>query len=284
MNLTSGILGFGLLLATRPLSAAWAAQVPLDDPLRLDPRVRPIAQYLELHLDPAADSYPGVARVELQFGVATNQFRFHARGIALGTATLDGKELTLASREAGLMSATAAAPFPVGLHVLQIAFTNDFNRDGTGLFKAFSGDKPYLFTHMEPTEARSAFPCWDEPGFKIPWRLTLTIPKNLDAVGNMPIAQETESDAGKTLEFDRTPPMSSYLVALAVGSFDFVPIRGQAVPGRIVTVTGQAPLAQMAAEAVPPLLAELERYFGLPCPYPKLDHRNGPRNLDQQRR
>lgn len=257
--------------------ATATAAPPANDPLRLDPRIRPITQSIDLQLDPAADGYSGIVRVELQFDISTNVFRFHAQEITFTKTTLDGKDVSVKPGEAGIVSATADAPAVVGPHLLEIAFTNDFNRDGTGLYKAVTGGAPYLFTKMEPTYARRAFPCWDEPGFKIPWRLTLTIPSGLEAVGNMPIAQTTESGTrGRILEFGRTPPMSSYVVALAVGPFDFLAIPGQSVPGRIVTVAGKTPLAKLAAQVAPALLSTLERYFGLPYPYPKLDHLAAP--------
>lgn len=272
MKLTREKFGYWLIGSMLPGLAAFAADLPEEDPLRLDPRIRPITQSIELQLDPAVDSYSGMVRVELQFDISTNVFRFHAQEITFTKAMLDGKAVILKPAEAGIVSATADTPAIIGPHTFEIEFTNDFNCDGTGLYKAVAGGTPYLFTKMEPTDARRAFPCWDEPGFKIPWRLTLTIPNGLEAVGNMPIAQTTLTGSRKVLEFGRTPPMPSYLVTLAVGRFDFLPIPGQSVPGRIVTVPGKTPMARLAASEVPALLSALERYFGLPYPYPKLDH------------
>ncbi|MEO8427508.1 MAG: M1 family metallopeptidase, partial [Verrucomicrobiota bacterium] len=249
-----------------------AANLPVDDPLRLDPRIKPITQSLDLQLDPEANTYTGTTRIELQFNTATNRFRFHAQGIQLGNATLDGQTLALTAQKAGLVSAAAAQVIGPGYHLLEIAFTNDFSRDGTGLYKVETEGKAYLFTQMEPTDARTAFPCWDEPGFKIPWRLTLTVPKNLEAVANIPVAGTFFLGEHKRLEYGRTPPMPSYLVAMAVGPFEAIPIPGQAVPGRILTVAGKTALGKMAAQEAPALLAALERYFGLPHPFPKLDH------------
>src|SRR4029079_189835 len=71
--------------------------------------------------------------------------------------------------------------------------------------------------------------------------------------------------------FRKTKPLPSYLVAIAVGPFEAVPIRGMAVPGNIICVQGASPLAQDAAQAAPPILAALIRYFGRPYPYEKLD-------------
>lgn len=242
------------------------------DPLRLDLAVKPVTQALELQLDPAQDNYTGLARVELLFEVATNAFRFHAKDIDLQRATIDGKVLALKAGEAGLVTATATEPLEPGLHRFEIAFANDYNRDAAGLYKTVAGGRPYLFTQMEPVDARRSFPCWDEPSFKIPWRITVVVPSELEAVGNMPIASSVSKGASKVVEFGRTPPMPSYLIALAIGPLDWIDIPGQAVPGRVYTAKGQSGLAYAAAKDAPPILAELERYFGLPYPYPKLDH------------
>ena len=83
---------------------------------------------------------------------------------------------------------------------------------------------------------------------------------------------ESEAPAARrTVVFKRTPPLPSYLLALAVGPFDTVPITGMSVPGRVVTVKGKGGLAAEAARVAPPLLGALERYFGRPYPFEKLD-------------
>jgi cytosol alanyl aminopeptidase len=242
------------------------------DPYRLDSRIRPTAESLELTLDPSADRYQGRARVNVDFGVSTNQFRFHAQALDLGQVSLDGKALTMKTEAAGLVSAAASESITTGAHVLEIEFSNDYNRDGTGLYKAVAGQRSYLFTQMEAQYARQAFPCWDEPRFKIPWRITVTVPSGLEVVGNMPIAQTTMTGTNKVVAFGRTPPMSSYLVALAVGPLEYRNVPGQLVPGQLVTVQGQTELGELAAKEAPALLGALEGYFGVPYPYPKLDH------------
>jgi alanyl aminopeptidase len=91
------------------------------------------------------------------------------------------------------------------------------------------------------------------------------------AVSNTPVESEAPGGASRTVVFKRTPPLPSYLLALAVGPFDTVPITGMSVPGRIVTVKGKGALAAEAARVTPPLLGALEKYFGRPYPFEKLD-------------
>ena len=144
-----------------------------------------------------------------------------------------------------------------------------------GLFRKKDGDDWYVFSQFEPTEARRAFPCFDEPAYKVPWQLTIHAPKGNSVVSNTPIVSEADGEDGfRDVRFAETKPLPSYLVALGVGPFDFVDA-GKAcknkVSLRIVTMRGKSSRAQYASEATAPLLNLLEEYFGIPYPYEKLD-------------
>ncbi len=258
------------LLAPSPAPAA---------PARLDRDVRPVSIEVALDLDPRREDYTGTVTAEIEVRHAVERIRLHARGLRVSRATL---------RPAG--GAGGAVPAPVGLlppdqievvppqtvapgrYTLTMEFSNRFSRRAAALYRVEKEGESYLFTQFEATEAREAFPCWDEPEFKIPWRFTLTVPAEHLAVSNTPVERETPSANGtRTVRFRRTPPMSSYFLAVAVGPFETVPIPGLSVPGRVVCAKGSAGLAGEAVAATPPLLAALEKYFGRPYPYEKLD-------------
>ncbi len=270
-----------LLVAPLILSASSPAEVAAlvaVDPLRLTHEVVPVAQSVGLTLDPAKDDYSGRTIIDLLATQPFTSFRLHAEGPAFTTATLTSADgvttpLTAAVTDAkhGLVTLTAPASLGIGNYKLTIDFTAKFPRDGLGLYKTVSRGDPYLFTQFEDKHARKAFPCWDEPSFKINWQLTLKVPATLEAVTNSAVAYETRDGDWKTIAFGRTPPMPSYLVALAVGPFEYVPVPGLSVPGRIITPKGQAALAAEAVRLTPPILARLEEYFGIPYPYAKLD-------------
>jgi alanyl aminopeptidase len=130
----------------------------------------------------------------------------------------------------------------------------------------------YAFTQFEAADARGAFPCFDEPEFKIPWQLTVRVPEAHTAVSNTPMKSRTTSRGWVTYVFQKTKPLPSYLIALATGPLDTVDMPGLGIPARIVTPKGQARLASIAIEQSPPLLKALEAYFGEPYPYAKLDY------------
>jgi alanyl aminopeptidase len=283
------VLAFTLLFSFTSLSAASSSAATAPDPFRLAREVEPVAQSVELTLDPARDDFSGRARIDVVVHTASTSFRLNALGPVFSTATLTdlaGRSLaltaTITEPALGLVTLTAPSAIPAGSYVLTIDFTNKYNRAGAGLYKTVSRGDPYLFTQFEARDARRAFPCWDEPSFKIPWQLTLTVPSHLEAVTNAPLAQienftaapsstAAPASSTRTLAFGRTPPMPSYLVALAVGPFEYVSVPGLPIPGRIITPRGQSALAAEAARVTPAILAHLESYFGIPYPYAKLD-------------
>ena len=98
---------------------------------------------------------------------------------------------------------TPAQPFAVGRTTLVLEFANEYDRRAVGLYKMERADESYLFTQFEADDARKAFPCFDEPGFKIPWQLTIEVPTAYDAVSNTPERAPAERDGWKEIAFAR---------------------------------------------------------------------------------
>ena len=259
---------FLLLLAFSPL--LYAATV------RLGSDVVPVTQSVALELDPRSDTFRGAVDVELDVQRPTRTFRFHAQDLSIvslrlsrGQAPIDAVYTAGEGNTVLVRTGQRLAP---GRHMLQVTFDNKFNRQAVGLYKMVARDsEPYLFTQFQAIDARRAFPVWDEPGFKIPYQLTVTIPAQYDAVSNTPVGSESATEGKKTIHFARTKPLPSYLLALAVGRFDYTPIAGLGVPGRVVAPKGQGHLSGLAAEITPRVLAAMETYFAGKYPYEKID-------------
>jgi aminopeptidase N len=272
-------------LSHRVWSAVWATAVLCapsravhaeQAPPRLDQTVVPTGESVDLNCDPEESDYTGTVSITLDVKQSTDVLRFHARVLTVDHATLESTHGTLEpsaiepleSDQVRLRFANSIAPGP---YTLTVAFHNAYNTRAIALYKVVTGGHAYLFTQFEDTEAREAFPCWDEPAFKIPWRMTLRIPAADLAVSNTPVASESRAGEGKTVVFEPSRPLPSYLIAIAVGPFETLPITGMSVPGRVITVQGASALAADAVKAAPLLLGSLERYFGRPYPYAKLD-------------
>ncbi len=242
---------------------------------RLSPDLDPTFQAVRLRLDPDKRNYSGSTRTELQVKQATAIVQFHAEGQRLTRITLLQGGDTLAvertNGDHGLVTLTAARSLTVGKAVLELEFTHQYGTHAVGLYRAVKDNQGYLFTQFESDDAREAFPCWDEPGFKFPYQITLEIPSRYEALTNTPIESQSVAQDWKTLVFKRTPPLPSYLLAIVCGPLEFTPIPGMRVPTRVVTVQGQKHLTGAAVESTPKLLAALEAWFGTPYPFEKLD-------------
>ncbi len=259
------------------ISLASAAEPPK---LRLGDDVQPRRYRLDLTVIPEQDTFNGKVEVDLDIRKPTDLIWLNARNLTIDDAKLvtAGSEVAAKVQPGGKEFAGFALPSmaPVGSATLRIAYHGEFNTKGTsGLFKLKEGDDWYVFSQFESIDARQAFPCLDEPSFKVPWQLTLHVNQQDTAVSNTLVQSETPEAGGrKKVVFGETKPLPSYLVAMGVGPFDFVDA-GKAgrnhTPLRVITPKGKRVQAQYAAQTIGPLLDELENYFGIPYPYSKLD-------------
>jgi len=257
-----------VLFAARPTAAAEGQGG------RLGHAIVPVFESVRLVVDPAAPSYHGLAHVELKGIDLAASFTFHARDLVIGGLTLQGNGGRIPVEhvvEGDVVRVTSSRPLAPGSYALDVDFTAKFNLQAASLYRLKVENDWYSFTQFEATDARGAFPCWDEPEFKIPFQLTLVVPEAHLAIGNTPIESETVAGGQKTVVFEKTRPLPAYLLAIATGPLETVPIEGMRVPGRIVTIKGASGLAGEAARITPPLVAALEKYFGIPYPYRKLD-------------
>ncbi len=128
-------------------------------------------------------------------------------------------------------------------------------------------------THFEATDARRAFPCFDEPQLKATFKVFLEVESSLLAISNWPIENETITSNGtKLVEFERTMIMSTYLVAFIVGNLEaskVVDVDG--VPLRVIHVPGKTSMTDFALQVGEHSLKFFAEYFKIPYPGKKLD-------------
>ncbi|MGI9271821.1 MAG: M1 family metallopeptidase [Woeseiaceae bacterium] len=245
------------------------------DPYRLADNVAPTAQQLTLYIDPESADYSGSTRITVEVASESPHIRLHALDMEITSLAVSQNDVSLdvthESGEHGLLTITTGQPIAAGSYEVQIEFSNNFNDDGVGINRTEQDGDHYIFSQFEAIDARQAFPCFDEPGFKFPWQMTMIVPTGVTPITNTPVVSITEEGDSKTVVFDSTPALPSYLIAVAVGPFELVPIEGMSIPGNVVVPRGKSHLAAMAVETTPPLLAYLEDYFGQPYPFKKLD-------------
>jgi alanyl aminopeptidase len=270
-------------VATPPVAAAPAPDASVAAPtppaLRLPAGVRPTRYRATLELDPAAADFGGVIAIDVVLDAATDLVWLNADGLTIESAEVEvaGVRAPLAAWTAprNFLALRAPAPIAAGPARLHVRYRGRVRADdkmGMGLY--VDGGERYLVTHFEPEDARRVFPSFDEPGFKVPWQVTLRVPATTMALTNSEEVATTTEGAWKVVEFAPTRPLPSYLICIAVGPFEAVPagIMKAEHPIRVVTPKGRTPGAPFAVAAVGPLQALLEDYTGIAYPYGKMDH------------
>lgn len=264
-------------------AAAPACGADLAPPaFRLGDAARPERYEAQLAIDPREAAFTGRIRIELAFARETPVLWLNATGLALEAveAEQSGRAVAVKVLPGGedfVGFHAHEAPFAPGPAILTVRYRGRFEANATrGLFRQRSGDEWYVLSQFEALSARRAFPCFDEPGYKTPWRLTIDAPEANVVASNTPAASSTPvpGSTWRRHAFAATPPLPSYLVALAVGPFDVVDggrAGARGTPLRYLAPRGRGDEMRWAKEATPRLLELAEAYFGIPYPFEKLD-------------
>ncbi len=244
------------------------------------PRALSIERYdLALTLDPSQPTMSGTVAITGTVATPTTVIWLHAEDLSVGAAraTVAGRERPLeivTGLARGAIALRATEPVPAGAVTITLDYTAKLPADDSrGTYRYRVGDDWYAYTQHEAISARRSVPCLDEPDLKVPWRLRLTVPASTTAVGNAPIETDVVDGAVRHVQFATSERIPSYLLAYAVGPFEYVAAdtTSGGAPIRIVTLKGRSADAAFAAESTPKIVAELERWFGTPYPYAKLD-------------
>jgi len=270
-----------LLLLTLAGTLLAAPQPPA---LRLPADVVPSRYKLELSLDPAKTDFTGVVTIELKVRKEAGIVWLNQNGLTVSAASAEqaGRKRPVKIVPGGddFVGFEFGQPLAAGAASLRVEFAGKVNvKAAAGVFLSKRNDDRYIYTQFEPIDARAAFPCFDEPGFKVPWQVTLHVPAGQTTVSNTPVESEDVEGAVKHVVFRPTVPLPSYLIAFGVGPFEFVDA-GKAgrnkVPVRIVVPRGDGPRAKYAAEVTAEIITKLEEYFDIPYPFEKADQLSVP--------
>ncbi len=257
----------------------------LGTPVGQLPReVRPLGYTLELEIVPGRERFAGRTQIAVALERATPVVWLHGKGLHATRvqATAGGRAYPGTWNqvsEDGVVLLNFGVPLPAGLALIDISYDAPFGRQLEGLYRVDVGGAAYAFTQFEPVSAREVFPCFDEPSFKTPFEVWLTVPAGESAIANAPELSREPLGALQRVHFATTPPLPSYLVAFAVGPFDVVDgtpiapndVRKAPVPLRGIAVKGQGARLAYALRETGRILDALERRTGLPYPYGKLD-------------
>ena len=257
-----------------------------SEAFRLPSEVRPLKY--NLTLDPNLDDFTfrGEESVELKIAEPTDRITLNAAELQISEVRLeleDGSAVPVKDVAVDESSETATFSFdrkiPPGTATLHTHFTGELNDQLRGFYRsqytAPDGQQRFLAsTQFEATDARRAFPCWDDPATKATFQVTLVIPSDLVAISNTLVEMETPQNGGtKAVHFAESPKMSTYLLAFIVG--DLASVEATAPNGTLVrvwTTRGKEGQGRYALENAVRLLTFLNHYFDIPYPLKKLDH------------
>ena len=158
---------------------------------------------------------------------------------------------------------------------VEIEFTGELNDRLLGFYRSQykqNGKTKYLATsQFEAADARRAFPCWDEPKAKATFDISIIAENKFTAISNMPIRSKKKMKNKTLYKFAKTPVMSTYLVYLGVGEFEYLTGKIGKTQVRVITTKGNKSKGKYSLELGKKLLLSYEKYFGIKYPLPKLD-------------
>lgn len=246
-----------------------------------------IPERYELRLTPDLTSWTFTGREEVSI-----QITEAVRDIILNAAELELRRVSLKCADGRVVEGRAFLDpenerarlsfpeiLPAGSAELLIEFSGILNDKLHGFYRStYKGadgqDKPLASTQFESTDARRAFPCWDEPALKAVFQVTLVVDEKLTAISNARVIREKrlEGSGRKEVVFAESIKMSTYLVAFIVGEFEATEaVMAAGAPLRVCAVPGKQLLTRFALDIGKGSLDYFSRYYNIPYPGDKLD-------------
>ena len=197
-------------------------------------------------------------------------FSYHDVTIASAGKTTNANVSEDATNE--MITLKPADPIPAGPATIHIGFDAPLSKQLRGLYLSHGATRKYAVTQFEPTDARRAFPSFDEPAMKATFDIALVVDKGDTAISNAPIASDTPAGEGKhRIQFATTQRISSYLVAMLVGDFQCVQGVADGTPIRVCAPAGQEQMGSWALESAQSIVHFYNGYFAIKYPFQKLD-------------
>ncbi|GAB5558456.1 MAG: M1 family metallopeptidase [Synoicihabitans sp.] len=282
--LNSGMKTSLLCALTVISSLILRAEAPFDfdtNSGHLPKTVVPSHYSVRLEMDLPERAFKGSVRTEITARESVEVITMSANDLEIAEArlltefgpvvlptTYDAESQQLSLHPAKILSA--------GDYVIELDYTGKINPNAQGFFfdryTTTDGEKELFGTQCEVPDARRILPCWDEPAFKATFSSTLVVPENFIVSSNMPAIRETLlGDGRKEVEFDKSPLMSTYLLAYFGGEFEILEDTHRGIKLRILATEGKSQNGRYALESTKLILDYFTDYFGVEYPLPQLD-------------
>ena len=245
---------------------------------RLPGGVTPEHYDLRFAVDLQHQRFEGVETIDMHVAEPFTTIVLNALEIDFGAVRITAGGQTQSARvsidaEHETAALTVERRIPAGAASVHITYSAALNRNLRGFYLSKGRGRNYAVTQFESTDARRAFPCFDEPALKATFRLTLVVDRDDTAISNGKITSDRPGPGPSqhTLTFSETPKMSTYLVAMAVGDFQCLDGGADGVPIRICATPDKKALGRIALESAEQILRFYDRYYAIAYPFGKLD-------------
>ena len=255
------------------LLTAWPASAQ-----RLPTIVTPSHYDLAFAVDLAGERFDGTETIRVQVAEPTQRVVLNAaeiqfREVTIGTGA--AAQTAAVTLDAAAQTATLTVPTPIakGATEIHARFSGILNNQLRGFYISQTKLRKYAVTQFESTDARRAFPCFDEPAFKATFAITLTVDRGDTAISNGKVLSDVVGPAvtQHTVRFSTTPKMSPYLVAMTVGDFKCLEGAADNIPIRICATPDKRDMGRLALESAQQVLQFYDSYFTITYPFGKLD-------------
>lgn len=231
---------------------------------------------LSIKLNQADHTFEGLATIQGQSVSQSGQIIFHAKDLDISSVAIDGKAATFS--QSGDELTIKQSDLKAAKHIVVIAFSGRITDAMHGVYPCYyqhkGAKKELIATQFESHHAREAFPCIDEPAAKATFDVTLTTELDVIVLGNMPAKHQREEKGRLVTAFERTPRMSTYLLAWVVGELHKKTATTESGVEVNIWATPAQPATSLdfALDIAWRSIEFFNDYFGTPYPLPKADH------------
>jgi aminopeptidase N len=225
------------------------------------------------------DTFAGQETIQIKVlkptnNIVLNATEIHFQDVSIASAGTTQKAQVSLEKEDEMVSLKVDKPLQPGSATIQIRYQGILNNQLRGFYLGKLEDgKKYAVTQFEATDARRAFPSFDEPAYKATFDITIIADKGLTAISNGKILADAPGPAENkhTVHFATTAKMSTYLVAMAVGDFEYIEGSSDGIPIRVYGPPGSKPNSKYALRMAEECVHYYDQYFGIKYRFQKLD-------------